>query len=142
MDVFEFAAMIEETSVRSRIVEYFLPSGDDPDDRRLVAACLTDLLHDGPPRTAAEAPPPTTTNEAFLAAMVEGDPRYFMRRSEARALVRDFGMEVYSHSAGHRPCFRSRASTVDAKGARASTVSSRRSRMAAACPPRPRVASR
>jgi peptidoglycan/xylan/chitin deacetylase (PgdA/CDA1 family) len=68
---------------------------------------ITDLLHDGPPRTAAEAPPPTTMNETFLAAMVKGDPRHFMRRSEARALVQDFGMEVYSHSAGHRPCFRS-----------------------------------
>ena len=47
MDVFEFAAMIEETTVRSRIVEYFMPSETDTGERDLVAACLTDVLHDG-----------------------------------------------------------------------------------------------
>lgn len=46
MDVFEFAAMIEETQVRSRIIEY---REDDPETgrERLVAVCLTDLLDDG-----------------------------------------------------------------------------------------------
>ncbi len=47
MDVFEFAAMIEETAVRSRIVEYFEPSETDKGARNLVAACLTDVLQDG-----------------------------------------------------------------------------------------------
>ena len=47
MDVFEFAAMIEETTVRSRIVEYFLPSEENKGERDLVAACLTDVLQDG-----------------------------------------------------------------------------------------------
>ncbi len=42
MDVFEFAAMIEETPIRSRVIEY-----RDPDDDRLVAVCLTDVLADG-----------------------------------------------------------------------------------------------
>jgi len=41
MDIFEFAAMIEETPVRSRIVEYRQPNGD------LAAVCLTDVLEDG-----------------------------------------------------------------------------------------------
>lgn len=41
MDTFEFAAMIEETPVRSRVVEYTEPDGS------LVATCLTDLLDDG-----------------------------------------------------------------------------------------------
>lgn len=41
MDVFEFAAMIEETPIRSRVIEY-----SDPDDR-LIAVCLTDILDDG-----------------------------------------------------------------------------------------------
>ncbi len=42
MDVFEFAAMIEETPVRSRIVEYVdLGTGE------LTGACLTDVLDDG-----------------------------------------------------------------------------------------------
>jgi arginine-tRNA-protein transferase len=41
MDVFEFAAMIEETPIRSRVIEY----SDDNDE--LTAVCLTDVLDDG-----------------------------------------------------------------------------------------------
>lgn len=40
MDVFEFAAMIEETPVRSRVVEYAL-------EDTLTGVCLTDVLVDG-----------------------------------------------------------------------------------------------
>lgn len=40
MDMREFAAMVEETPVRSRLVEYHL-------DGALVAVCLTDVLSDG-----------------------------------------------------------------------------------------------
>ncbi len=43
MDVFEFAAMIEETPIRSRVIEY-----TDPEARNaLVGVCLTDVLSDG-----------------------------------------------------------------------------------------------
>lgn len=42
MDVFEFAAMIEETPIRSRVVEY-----SDETTGRLVAVSLTDVLDDG-----------------------------------------------------------------------------------------------
>lgn len=42
MDAFEFAAMIEETPIRTRVVEY--ADGDTGD---LVAACLTNVLDDG-----------------------------------------------------------------------------------------------
>ncbi|QBY00711.1 arginyltransferase [Rhodophyticola sp. CCM32] len=42
MDVFEFAAMIEETPVRSRVIEY-----RDTADDTLTAVCLTDVLDDG-----------------------------------------------------------------------------------------------
>ena len=42
MDVFEFAAMIEETPIRSRVVEYTDPGAD-----RLVAVSLTEVLEDG-----------------------------------------------------------------------------------------------
>ncbi len=47
MDIFEFAAMIEETPVRSRVVEY--TADPLPGDRRrpLTAVCLTDVLDDG-----------------------------------------------------------------------------------------------
>ncbi|SDY01493.1 arginyltransferase [Citreimonas salinaria] len=42
MDVFEFAAMIEETPIRSRVIEYI-----DRDTGALTAVCLTDMLDDG-----------------------------------------------------------------------------------------------
>lgn len=48
MDIFEFAAMIEETPVRTRIIEYRgrnLTEGDSDED--LAAVCLTDVLDDG-----------------------------------------------------------------------------------------------
>ena len=42
MDVFEFSAMIEETPIRSRVIEY-----TDERDGALIASCLTDILDDG-----------------------------------------------------------------------------------------------
>ncbi len=42
MDVFEFAAMIEETPIRSRVIEY-----TDATTRELIGVCLTDVLGDG-----------------------------------------------------------------------------------------------
>lgn len=48
MDIFEYAAMIEETPVRSRVIEYAEPvAGGAEGARRLVAVCLTDVLDDG-----------------------------------------------------------------------------------------------
>lgn len=44
MDIFEFAAMIEETPVKSRVVEY---SNVSDKERDLIAVCLTDVLDDG-----------------------------------------------------------------------------------------------
>jgi len=44
MDIFEFAAMIEETPIRSRVIEYARETGGKPD---LAAVCLTDVLDDG-----------------------------------------------------------------------------------------------
>ena len=45
MDIFEFAAMIEETPVQSRVIEYYAPDEDGKDE--LIGACLTDILDDG-----------------------------------------------------------------------------------------------
>ena len=45
MDIFEFAAMIEETPVRSRVIEY--TGTDSTGERELAAVCLTDVLEDG-----------------------------------------------------------------------------------------------
>ncbi|SDE18322.1 arginyltransferase [Limimaricola pyoseonensis] len=47
MDMFEFAAMVEETPVRSRLVEYTDPDRIEDDRRGLRAVCLTDILDDG-----------------------------------------------------------------------------------------------
>lgn len=47
MDVFEFAAMIEETPVRSRVVEYLRDDPEIPGRSVLSAVCLTDVLDDG-----------------------------------------------------------------------------------------------
>jgi len=44
MDISEFGAMIEETPVRSRVVEYWRAT---PEGNALAAVCLTDLLSDG-----------------------------------------------------------------------------------------------
>jgi arginyl-tRNA--protein-N-Asp/Glu arginylyltransferase len=40
MDVFEFAAMIEETPIKTRLIEYF-------NGTSLIGCCLTDVLDDG-----------------------------------------------------------------------------------------------
>ena len=47
MDVFEFASMIEETPVRSRMIEYFSPDDAARGEEKLTAVCLTDVLEDG-----------------------------------------------------------------------------------------------
>ena len=50
MDIFEFAAMIEETAVRTRVIEYRYrgEDGDTADGAgNLAAVCLTDVLDDG-----------------------------------------------------------------------------------------------
>ena len=44
MDIFEFAAMIEETPIRSRVIEY---ASHGPEGKSLAAVCLTDVLDDG-----------------------------------------------------------------------------------------------
>ena len=44
MDIFEFAAMIEETPIRSRVVEY---ATHEAGEKTLRAVCLTDVLDDG-----------------------------------------------------------------------------------------------
>jgi arginine-tRNA-protein transferase len=46
MDIFEFAAMVEETPVRSRLIEYHGPGPSGAEDA-LRAVCLTDILDDG-----------------------------------------------------------------------------------------------
>lgn len=47
MDIFEFAAMIEETPIKSRVIEYTRSPTGDERGRPLVAVCLTDVFDDG-----------------------------------------------------------------------------------------------
>ncbi|TCM86058.1 arginyltransferase [Rhodovulum steppense] len=47
MDIFEFAAMIEETPIRSRVVEYSAAPLPGSRHRPLAAVSLTDILDDG-----------------------------------------------------------------------------------------------
>ena len=47
MDVFEFAAMIEETPIKSRVIEYTRPAGPGERGRQLAAVSLTDVFDDG-----------------------------------------------------------------------------------------------
>jgi len=47
MDIFEFASMIEETPIRSRVIEYAADGAQPGDPRHLVGVCLTDVLDDG-----------------------------------------------------------------------------------------------
>ena len=48
MDLFEFAAMIAETPVETRVFEYHMADPAAPEGHRLVAVALTDILADGP----------------------------------------------------------------------------------------------
>lgn len=47
MDIFEFAAMIEETPIKSRVIEYSRPAGPEERGQELAAVCLTDVFDDG-----------------------------------------------------------------------------------------------
>lgn len=47
MDIFEFAAMIEETPVKTRVIEYRVADTLPGQPRPLAAVCLTDVLDDG-----------------------------------------------------------------------------------------------
>jgi leucyl-tRNA---protein transferase len=47
MDIFEFAAMIEETPIKSRVIEYTRPAELGERGRPLAAVCLTDVFDDG-----------------------------------------------------------------------------------------------
>jgi len=47
MDIFEFAAMIEETPIKSRVIEYEYKPAHGMAVGALAAVCLTDMLDDG-----------------------------------------------------------------------------------------------
>ena len=71
-----------------------------------VFFAVTDFLWDGPPRTVATAPPLSDAADAFKLAVTQRDYTQFLNRAEMAALIQDYGMEVYAHSAGHQGCFK------------------------------------
>lgn len=46
MDAFDYASMVDETPVNSTVIEYAVPD-ETTGERRLMAACLSDILSDG-----------------------------------------------------------------------------------------------
>lgn len=47
MDIFEFAAMVEETPIKSRVIEYTYTPDQNTAKSDLAAVCLTDVFDDG-----------------------------------------------------------------------------------------------
>lgn len=86
--------------------------------RGMTAAffAVTDCIGEGRRRTIETAPPLKSMPESFIDAL-KGNTSQFLNAAELQALVRDFGMEVYSHGGRHQACFRSlkRTGVFDAK---------------------------
>ncbi len=109
MDAFEFAAMVEETPIRTRVVEY-----TDPDSKDLIATCLTDILDDGVSMVYSFFEPETTrlsigtyiildhidiAREAGLPYVYLG---YWVPGSDKMGYKASFsGLEVYNSGAWH-----------------------------------------
>lgn len=88
-----------------------------------VFFCVTDFIGQG--RKRGQAAPDSETGEggpellsapeSFRLALERGDYSQFLNEAELKSLVRDYGFEVYAHSARHQGCFRSmvRAGRLD-----------------------------
>ncbi|MGB1234607.1 MAG: arginyltransferase [Planktomarina sp.] len=109
MDIFEFAAMIEETPVRSRLIEY-----SDTNTNALTATCLTDVLEDGLSMVYSFFEPGMTRNsigtylilDHIRIAQESGLPYvylgYWVPGSEKMAYKAKFaGVEIYRDGAWH-----------------------------------------
>lgn len=86
MDIYEFAAMIEETPVRSRVVEYYRDVDGGSGRQVLSAVCLTDVLEDGlsmvysffEPETQANSPGSYIILDHIQIALAAGLPYVYM----------------------------------------------------------------
>ena len=113
MDIFEFAAMIEETPIRSRVIEY--KRTDEDGEAELMAVCLTDVLEDGLSMVYSFYDPATTASslgtyvildhveiarEAGLPYVYLG---YWVPGSAKMGYKKNFsGLEVYSRGEWQR----------------------------------------
>ncbi|MBI5520282.1 MAG: glycosyltransferase [Desulfovibrio sp.] len=79
--------------------------------------CVTDFLWTGGkrPQAAPEAGGPELLSapESFRRALGAGDLGQFLNEAEIRAMIEDFGFEVFAHSARHQGCFRSLMKTAN-----------------------------
>lgn len=71
-----------------------------------VFFATTDFLWEGQRRTLVDAPPLLDASDCFKLALISRDYSQFMNRAEMGALISEYGMEVYAHSAAHQACFR------------------------------------
>ena len=82
-----------------------------------VFFCVTDFIGTGAkrPQRAPQAgsakdgaggPELKSAPESFRLALEQGDCSQFMNEAELRAMIADYGFEVYGHSARHQGCFR------------------------------------
>jgi glycosyltransferase involved in cell wall biosynthesis len=67
-------------------------------------AC-TDFIVPGPVRSMSQFPDLMSVRDSFINAFSKKDYSQFMNEDELKALVHDKGMEVYSHTCRHQPCF-------------------------------------
>ena len=70
-----------------------------------VFFAITDFLGQGPARTPSQCPAPAKLSHGLRLALRQQDFSHFLRASEVRALVEDFGFEVHNHTARHQGCF-------------------------------------
>ncbi|PKN08737.1 MAG: glycosyl transferase family 1 [Deltaproteobacteria bacterium HGW-Deltaproteobacteria-8] len=88
-----------------------------------VFFCVTDFISTGDkrPQLAPEegGPELLSAPESFRRALDAGDLSQFMNEAELKALIQDFGCEVYGHSARHQGAFRSLIKTASLADAHA-----------------------
>ncbi len=84
-----------------------------------VFFCVTDFIGEGPKRPqwnpeggpeggeGGGGPELLSAPESFCRALDTGDVSQFLNEAELRALVQDYGFEVFGHSARHQGAFRS-----------------------------------
>jgi glycosyltransferase involved in cell wall biosynthesis len=88
-----------------------------------VFFCVTDFIGDGPKRSqlapTAGGPELLTAPASFRQVLDLDDRSQFLNEAELRAMVSDFGFEVYGHSARHQGCFRGLVKTTNLGGAHA-----------------------
>lgn len=79
--------------------------------------CVTDFIGQGARRPQhgpeGDGPELFTAPESFRRVLDADDRSQFLNEAELKAMIADYGFEVYAHSARHQGCFRSLVKTAD-----------------------------